>query len=243
MSPPNSPKSKRALQPMQTLPIAVEEGVIMTDMSLRPVAVDRGATAILADIYRREGSTESVSSLPTILLKALRENGLEHLAGFRIRLLGERQTYDCRAFFLESCAHPITRPLISLHFHRIQSPVDVIRKASLECGLTPREEDVLAGLSDGLTTKELADRLDISPHTVKAFLRLIMIKMGVTTRAAVVGRLLNEGSAKTNQGSRYPARVQAAGAETSSSQDQRPAEPRRSPKRGVNRASQKFTSA
>jgi hypothetical protein len=32
----------------------------------------------------------------------------------------------------------------------------------------------------------------ISPNTVKAFLRLIMIKMGVPTRAGIVGRLLDQ---------------------------------------------------
>jgi DNA-binding CsgD family transcriptional regulator len=31
----------------------------------------------------------------------------------------------------------------------------------------------------------------ISPNTVKAFLRLIMIKMGVTTRAGIVAKILD----------------------------------------------------
>jgi len=32
--------------------------------------------------------------------------------------------------------------------------------------------------------------MSISPNTVKAFLRLIMVKMGVTSRSGVVGKIL-----------------------------------------------------
>ena len=32
--------------------------------------------------------------------------------------------------------------------------------------------------------------MKISPNTVKTFLRLIMIKMGVSTRCAVVGKMM-----------------------------------------------------
>jgi DNA-binding CsgD family transcriptional regulator len=57
-------------------------------------------------------------------------------------------------------------------------------------GLTDREREVMEGVSLGLTTKMLGDRMNISPNTVNAFLRMIMIKLGVTTRAGIVGKLL-----------------------------------------------------
>jgi DNA-binding CsgD family transcriptional regulator len=44
----------------------------------------------------------------------------------------------------------------------------------------------------GLTSKGLARKMSISPNTVNAFLRLIMVKMGVTSRAGVMGKLLDE---------------------------------------------------
>jgi DNA-binding CsgD family transcriptional regulator len=52
--------------------------------------------------------------------------------------------------------------------------------------------EALIGVAMGLTSKELATRMNISPNTVKAFLRLIMIKMGVTTRAGIVGKLFDQ---------------------------------------------------
>jgi len=34
--------------------------------------------------------------------------------------------------------------------------------------------------------------MNISPNTVKVFLRLVMLKMGVTTRSGVVGKLMSD---------------------------------------------------
>jgi DNA-binding CsgD family transcriptional regulator len=45
-------------------------------------------------------------------------------------------------------------------------------------------------LLQGLTSKEIAARMSISPNTVKAFLRLVMVKMGVSTRSGIVGRVV-----------------------------------------------------
>ena len=57
--------------------------------------------------------------------------------------------------------------------------------------LTTREREVLQCLSEGgLTTKEIAARIRISPNTVKSFLRLIMLKMGVTTRSGILGKAI-----------------------------------------------------
>lgn len=54
--------------------------------------------------------------------------------------------------------------------------------------LTIRELEVAQFLLQGLTSKEIGLRMQISPNTVKAFLRLIMVKMGVSTRSAIIGR-------------------------------------------------------
>ncbi|PYU54649.1 MAG: hypothetical protein DMG55_30720, partial [Acidobacteria bacterium] len=42
----------------------------------------------------------------------------------------------------------------------------------------------------GLTGKAIANRMNISPNTVKAFLRMIMIKMGVSSRSEVVIKII-----------------------------------------------------
>jgi len=53
-------------------------------------------------------------------------------------------------------------------------------------GLTRRELEVLRQLCEGLTNKEIAERLVLSRVTVNSYLRSIYSKMGVSTRAAAV---------------------------------------------------------
>ncbi len=58
--------------------------------------------------------------------------------------------------------------------------------------LTPREVAVMRYLLEGLTNKEIASKLRLSEHTVKDHLKRMMKKTQVTTRTAVVSRLLSD---------------------------------------------------
>jgi DNA-binding CsgD family transcriptional regulator len=57
-------------------------------------------------------------------------------------------------------------------------------------GLTQREQETVKLLLQGLTSKEIAGQMGISPNTVKAFVRLVMIKMGVSTRSGIAGKIV-----------------------------------------------------
>ncbi len=56
-------------------------------------------------------------------------------------------------------------------------------RAALPRGLTEREVEILKHVARGLTNKEVAQRLDLSPRTVGNHLQSIYTKAGVTTRA------------------------------------------------------------
>ena len=64
--------------------------------------------------------------------------------------------------------------------------------------LTDRELDVLRELTGSLTNEEIADKLHISPNTVKRHLQNIMEKSGFTSRldlamhARLLGLVVNE---------------------------------------------------
>jgi DNA-binding CsgD family transcriptional regulator len=60
------------------------------------------------------------------------------------------------------------------------------RKARLRSLVSAREREVLALVGDGLTNREIARRLDISPGTVRAHLEHAYPKLGVSSRAAAV---------------------------------------------------------
>jgi DNA-binding CsgD family transcriptional regulator len=59
--------------------------------------------------------------------------------------------------------------------------------------LTKREKETVELLIQGLTSKEIATRMKISPNTVKAFLRIVMVKMGVSTRSGILGKVIGPG--------------------------------------------------
>jgi DNA-binding NarL/FixJ family response regulator len=54
--------------------------------------------------------------------------------------------------------------------------------------LTPREIEVLGALASGLTNKETARLLGISPHTVKFHIESLFRKLGASSRAEAVAR-------------------------------------------------------
>src|SRR6056297_24283 len=56
--------------------------------------------------------------------------------------------------------------------------------------LTNREQDIVNGLVDGLSYKLIADRYDISIHTVRAHIRNIYKKLHVNSKAEVIAKSL-----------------------------------------------------
>jgi DNA-binding CsgD family transcriptional regulator len=59
-----------------------------------------------------------------------------------------------------------------------------------EYPLTPRERESVELLVQGLTTKEIAERMKVSPSTVSAFLRLVMVKIGTSSRSGIVSKVV-----------------------------------------------------
>src|SRR6266851_858685 len=55
-------------------------------------------------------------------------------------------------------------------------------------GLTARERDVLAMISQGCSNKRIARTLEISPETVKSHVKRIFLKLAVSTRTEAVIR-------------------------------------------------------
>jgi DNA-binding NarL/FixJ family response regulator len=79
----------------------------------------------------------------------------------------------------------IPAALMSSVFER---PERALPDASALARLTPREREVLDLVSDGLTNKAIARRLEVSPATVKAHVERVIAKLGVAdrTQAAVL---------------------------------------------------------
>ena len=59
--------------------------------------------------------------------------------------------------------------------------------------LTPREEQVVALVAEGLGNRQIASELNLSPHTIKKYLFRIFEKLGVSTRVELVLYAVNNG--------------------------------------------------
>jgi DNA-binding CsgD family transcriptional regulator len=102
---------------------------------------------------------------------------------------GERR-YVCRAFRLANNGSPKPGFAVAVLLERRTSGADALSDLTRQFELTEREIETVSLLLEGLTSKEIANRMRISPNTVKAFLHLVMLKMGVTTRSGIIGKIV-----------------------------------------------------
>lgn len=61
-----------------------------------------------------------------------------------------------------------------------------------QINLSPREQAIAKLVAQGLPNKSIANQLDISPWTVATHLRRMFFKLGVTSRTAMITRLLEQ---------------------------------------------------
>ncbi len=167
----------------------VDGGLILLDRSLKIVAMDRGASSILKDA-NQPGMQQNGHHLPKEVLDSIRQCKLTALSSLRIHFRINKNEYMCRTYLMEWLNWLASQPIIAVHLDKLSTSNDAVHDITTKYQLTGREQEVLRGVSLGLSSKTIAYSMDISPNTVKAFLRLIMIKMGVTSRSGIVATML-----------------------------------------------------
>jgi DNA-binding CsgD family transcriptional regulator len=164
-------------------------GFLVLDSALNPIFVNQAAARIL--LHPQE--VEKQRNLNELLLSKIRSTlwsaGSSSAHGLVSKFQSGRRLYLCRAFRVNALADsPLS---VAVLFERGSAGSVSLIQVSERFHLTTREQEVLQYLLEGgLTSKEIALRMGISPNTVKAFLRLIMLKMGVSTRSGIVGKAI-----------------------------------------------------
>ena len=166
-------------------------GLVVVDRSLNLVASNIEAIRILTF----PAPVEKIPNLESWLTKRIRASlvnrGSEAAFSFVEKFKSARRTYQCRSLplNLNGNAQAASQPALVLLLERNTNGGVELDEIGTRFGLTPREQATVRLLFEGLTSKEIAHRMKISPNTVKAFLRLVMVKMGVSTRSGIVGKI------------------------------------------------------
>jgi DNA-binding CsgD family transcriptional regulator len=180
------------LEAVQSQPERIESGLLLYDEDLQPIGSDPGALGIFRQHAAGSNTGGGLPSLPAEICEAIRRGRSSgRAAGTQVIIIGGHQ-YRCRFYIIKS-AHPALAPeVIAVHLHSVttNNNDDPVRRIVSIYRLTKREQEALRGIALGLTTKELADHMHVSPNTVKSFVRLITVKMGVSSRAEIMVRLL-----------------------------------------------------
>ena len=164
------------------------EGFLLLDSSMNPVFVNPIAAQILAYPQKPEGQKNLngylVGKVRSTLLSDRPSNGLSLVSQFQ----SGRRTYWCRGFQVDSMSQGHSQASLAVLLQRASVRSTSLVHLSERFHLTAREQEVAQYLSQGLTSKEIGARMEISHNTVKAFVRLIMVKVGASTRSGIVGK-------------------------------------------------------
>jgi DNA-binding CsgD family transcriptional regulator len=175
---------------------ATRPGLIVVDASLNLVASNSEAIQILTFPEQ----VDKLRHLDALVTNKIRSQLVERQSarppGFVDEFRSAKRTYLCRSFSLDvtgsrnngSAGVPTGLQIVMLE--RKSNGAVTIAEIGQRFGLTARERETVQFLLQGLTSKEIAQRMKISPNTVKAFIRLVMVKMSVSTRSGIIGKIV-----------------------------------------------------
>lgn len=182
---------------------ATRPGLIVVDTSLNLVASNSEAIQILTFPEPLEKIRHLDSWLSNKIRAHLVERQVQRPTAFVGEFRSAKRTYLCRSFPLdangnnnESHDHSdgngsgVPTALLVLMMERRSNGAVKLAEVAERFALTAREQETVQLLLQGLTSKEIAQRMQISPNTVKAFIRLVMVKMNVSTRSGIIGKIV-----------------------------------------------------
>ena len=171
------------------------DGFLLLDEKLNPIAwndLARQAVCFPSEANRINPPKLSLADrVRTVLL----DRGPQGKTAFVKEFRSGNRRYLCQSSEV-ACNenHSLQPAFIVLVKRDTASSGSALAEISAQFGLTHREGEVVEFLLQGLTTKEIATRMQISPNTVKAFVRLVMVKMKVSTRSGIAGKFAGSGT-------------------------------------------------
>ncbi len=127
------------------------------------------------------------------------------IQGFRSGARGILSVTDCNLRVLWKCILRVAAGQIWLNTEQLNYLIELICEtpslrvlnAAGKSLLTPREEQVVALVAEGLSNRQIAVELNLSEHTIKKYLFRIFEKLGISTRVELVLYAVHNGQPRT----------------------------------------------
>lgn len=184
-------------EPARTIPLMSDElGLLLMDSSLNPISWNDDAIQILSYPEMPQG----IKGLDVFLARTIQARLLNYQSPpsspcFLTEFTSGRRRYRSWLFHLHRQLLGPSEPMvIELVLERNTPELPTLSLIAKQFNISRRERQTLEWLSQGLSSKEIADRMKISSHTVNSFIRTIMIKMGVSNRSGILGKLITTNS-------------------------------------------------
>jgi len=164
-------------------------GFLLLDAGLNLIAANDPALQILCFPSGADRIKQPKVFLADRVRTTLLDHGNQDGPAFVREFKSGKRRYICKNFRVDCNGHYPVQPAFAVLLERTAAESNGLSEISEQFDLTQRERETVELLLQGLTSKEIATRMKISPNTVKAFLRLVMVKMKVSTRSGIAGKV------------------------------------------------------
>lgn len=166
-------------------------GFLILNSSLKPLYVNRCAAEILFHPHTPPPAEHFLDQLAAKIHLIVARSGPNGSISVSSEFRSGSRCYKCRLVSLEWPDTNTSEASLALLLERRHNAHLDIREICRKHHLTPREAQAVELLLEGLANKEIAARMGISPNTVKVFFRLAMVKLGATSRSALMSKFIN----------------------------------------------------
>ena len=162
--------------------------IILVDADLEVLCLNADAVRVLSFPGGPAAAREGWHAIRSQILSVALPGVSGPSAAFRNFVSGGRR-YRCRVFPLEVPRSRHGAPSAVVVIERDLPAWFPTAESLARFHLTAREEQAVRFALSGLTNRQIAVEMGISPNTVKALLRLAMTKIGVSSRMGILQKL------------------------------------------------------
>jgi len=195
--------SDKRMSKCERRPVRSAPGLIIVGPERNQQACNAEALQILSYPNPPSGETRLGMLLKNTIASLFKQQSGTDADYAMAEFISGRRHYRCTRYVLNVQGLPAAKTVVTL-LERTGSPAVTVQEVCFGLNMSHREREAVGWLARGLTSKEIAQHMGISPNTVKSFLRLVMTKAGVSTRTGLIGRV-------TGITSRQPSMSAAAG--------------------------------